>query len=362
MNKLNPLGNELLELKRELIQSHSSIVVKSLNQLADQLLAQQMIDAVTFSYLKDPNQTLESFKSYCLTQSNFCLDTETLLKIYDQKRLALVDYLNQSVEAFDLTSKSFLKEEEVVIVKSFSFDRNMACEFFGIDERFCENLYGRKRFVERFVVLRYKKLLNEFIQTYPLGQAPFKIDRTPVFFDETTEAYTIEFLIKFKLEALEDLEEKNFIEEVHQLMSNLIRYMEDSMGMNVSISGQTLAPTSMVSQPQVTTSHESTVSSVPLATDASSSSIASTNNLTTRSLQKEEATHSIAKQSPRSEVMPELQLKSATKSEEIMNPSVQSVVSDGIDEIEIENSSMIDIENELDLQSPEELIDLENLI
>ena len=198
MNKLNHLGNELVELKRELTQSHTSIVLKSLNQLADQLLTQKMIDDVTFSYLKDSTQTVQQFQSYCLTQSQFCLDQESLLKIYDKKRLELVNYLNQSVEAYQLTSKRFLKEDEVVIVKSFSFDRDMACQFFGIDERFCENLYGRKRFIERFVVLRYKKILSEFIQNYPLEKVPFKIDRTPVFFDETTEAYTIEFLIKFK--------------------------------------------------------------------------------------------------------------------------------------------------------------------
>lgn len=235
MNKLNHLGNELMELKRELTQSHSNIVLKSLNQLAEQMLAQELIDHVTFGYLKDRSQSIEQFQTFCLTQSDYCLDQEALLKIYDQKRLELVDYLNRSVETYQLTSKSFLKEEEVVIVKSFIFDREMACDFFGIDEQFCENLYGRKRFIERFVVLRYKKILNEFIEKYPLTDVPFKIDRTPVFFDETQEAYAIEFLVKFKLEALENLEEKNFVNHFQTLMSDLIRYMNHSMGMNVPI-------------------------------------------------------------------------------------------------------------------------------
>ena len=235
MNKFNHLGNELVELKRELLHSHSKIVLKSLNQLVEQMLSQNMIDHTTHQYLKNTNYSLAQFQEFCSTQSNYCLSQEELLKIYDKKRRELVDYLNRSVETFQLTSKSFLKEEEVVIVKTFSFNREMTCQFFGVDERFCENLYGRKRFVEKFVAMRYKKILMDFIANYPLEKVPFKIDRTPVFFDETNESYEIEFLIKFKLEALENLEEQNFVEHVHVLVSDLIRYVNRSMGMNVPV-------------------------------------------------------------------------------------------------------------------------------
>ena len=235
MNKFNHLGNELVELKRELLHSHSKIILKSLNQLVEQMLSQNMIDHTTHQYLKNSDYSLAQFQDFCLTQSNYCLSQEELLKIYDKKRRELVDYLNRSVEAFQLTSKSFLKEEEVVIVKTFSFNREMTCQFFGVDERFCENLYGRKRFVEKFVAMRYKKILMDFIANYPLEKVPFKIDRTPVFFDETNESYEIEFLIKFKLDALENLEEQNFVEHVHVLVSDLIRYVNRSMGMNVPV-------------------------------------------------------------------------------------------------------------------------------
>ena len=235
MNKFNHLGNELVELKRELLHSHSKIILKSLNQLVEQMLSQNMIDHTTHQYLKNSDYSLAQFQDFCLTQSNYCLSQEELLKIYDKKRRELVDYLNRSVEAFQLTSKSFLKEEEVVIVKTFSFNREMTCQFFGVDERFCENLYGRKRFVEKFVAMRYKKILMDFIANYPLEKVPFKIDRTPVFFDETNESYEIEFLIKFKLEAVENLEEQNFVEHVHVLVSDLIRYVNRSMGMNVPV-------------------------------------------------------------------------------------------------------------------------------
>lgn len=355
MNKLNHLGNELVELKRELTQSHTSIVLKSLNQLADQLLTQKMIDDVTFSYLKDSTQTVQQFQSYCLTQSQFCLDQESLLKIYDKKRLELVNYLNQSVEAYQLTSKSFLKEEEVVIVKSFSFDRDMACQFFGIDERFCENLYGRKRFIERFVVLRYKKILSEFIQNYPLEKVPFKIDRTPVFFDETTEAYTIEFLIKFKLEVLEDLEEKNFVNNVHQLMRDLIRYVNRSMGLNVPVCKENRAtqqrPTPTTLSNGLKEPHHSSeeVKATPTHSLRKGSNLPSTEkNLEQKSMANESSTSSKITISEPHDNQKGLD---QTQPNLVDNPTdlEQSFNLDEVETVEIDEKVISDIENDLDL-------------
>ena len=187
MNKLNELGNELIELKHELLKNQSPIVLKSLNQLVDQMLTQEIIDHIAFSYLKDSATDLEKFKEYCLTQSNYCLDSQKLLEIYDTKRLELVEYLNESVEAHELTSKSFLKEESVVLIKTFSFTKEDTCNYFGVNENFCETIYGKKKFVERFVVLRFKKIIDDFIQNYDLSNVPFTLGRTPIFFDEERE-------------------------------------------------------------------------------------------------------------------------------------------------------------------------------
>lgn len=373
MNKLNHLGNELVELKRELTQSHTSIVLKSLNQLADQLLTQKMIDDVTFSYLKDSTQTVQQFQSYCLTQSQFCLDQESLLKIYDKKRLELVNYLNQSVEAYQLTSKSFLKEEEVVIVKSFSFDRDMACQFFGIDERFCENLYGRKRFIERFVVLRYKKILSEFIQNYPVEKVPFKIDRTPVFFDETTEAYTIEFLIKFKLEVLEDLEEKNFVNNVHQLMRDLIRYVNRSMGLNVPVCKENRAtqqrstPTTLSNGSKELRHSSEEVKATPTHSLREGSNLSSTEkNLEQKSIANESSTSS---KITMTEPYDNQKVLDQTQPNSVDTPTnlEQSFSLDEVETVEIDETVISDIENDLDLEHLEdeieiELEDLANLI
>lgn len=232
MNKLNELGNELIELKHELLKNQSPIVLKSLNQLVDQMLTQEIIDHIAFSYLKDSATDLEKFKEYCLTQSNYCLDSQKLLEIYDTKRLELVEYLNESVEAHELTSKSFLKEESVVLIKTFSFTKEDTCNYFGVNENFCETIYGKKKFVERFVVLRFKKIIDDFIQNYDLSNVPFTLGRTPIFFDEERECYAVEFLIKFKLEALEHLGEQNFTQSFRTLLNRLSKHFNHSMGIS----------------------------------------------------------------------------------------------------------------------------------
>lgn len=233
MSKLNQLGLELLELKVALASDYPEIVRRSLVQTANDLLKNQMIDGETHYLVTEPVCALEDFKNFCLEKPNYCKSEEEMLSLYEEKRSRLEEALQRCIEQENVSVVNYLKDEQIMVVKTYRFGVEHVQRYFGIERlEDCEALMGRKRFVERFVALRYPKILKEFIQKNARPTGNFKLGQSAVYYDEETQDYAIELLFKIQIETFEEVDVAVFERPISRIIERCNQWFGDYLGVD----------------------------------------------------------------------------------------------------------------------------------
>lgn len=221
MNKFNKIGMEVLEYKRELSKdNYPELVRKALTSAIDQLQLNEVIDVDVHYSLKDNDVALDAFKELLLAKKNMVKSAEELLKEYELTREVLdsklrnMDLLKMEKDLAPVMTESKVAEEQIHIISSFRIDSTFAADYFGKSEPDeLDILMKRKGFVERFVVLRYNKMMNDFLSEHDnfdadTGSAEVEegifISASPVYFEPESNSYCSEFMIYLDVETVED--------------------------------------------------------------------------------------------------------------------------------------------------------------
>ena len=253
MSKLNALGLELLDLKEATKQEYPEVAKRVLSQTIDDLLKNNVIDQETHYLLTEHAFATNDFKNFCLGKSNYCKSEEELLSLYEEKRVRLEESLQTCINEQQISVVNYLKDEQIMVVKTYRFGVEQVKQYFGINrEEDCDSLMGRRRFIERFVALRYPKILKGFINKSSRPGGLFKLSNSAVYFDEETNEYAIELLFKIEIGTFEEVEISAFERPIGNMIERCNRWFTDHLG----IDGDFYSPVHKTKERQQKISHQ----------------------------------------------------------------------------------------------------------
>ncbi len=213
MNKLNELGMNAIEFRKEFLNpAYPELVHDSIGYAIDKNFEDC---PVVIEKMKTLSLSEQEFVNFLLTQ-DVCKKTyEELLVEFEtiRKKLSLdCDYVET---ISDVTNDNILVKMEMLLTEDF------LREYFYIesDAEF-EKLMSRKGFIEKFAILRLKKIIADFLYTLNREDVlAMTISNTPVFFNSEKNVYGI--YIEMKLN-VNDLDTDSQIDEIKTRASHIL--------------------------------------------------------------------------------------------------------------------------------------------
>ncbi|MFJ8528572.1 hypothetical protein [Bacillus sp. NPDC094106] len=234
MNKYNIFGMELISYKTEILKDYPDIVKRSLHDTFDRLLEHNAIDKDIHYALKDGGMDTNAFKSYILTNIKCIKSNEELLVEYEMIRERLESHITELIHTQELETESFVEKENISIIKKFVIDAKFAQEYFGVEEKDVkEKLMKPKGFVEKFAVLRLKKILMDFVQMDEVQSEYFdytSITTFLVYREEDTSNYCIDLCLSIPIDIAEDEENTEvLLEDISRVVSKSQTYFDERL-------------------------------------------------------------------------------------------------------------------------------------
>jgi len=204
LEKLNDLGLELKELKKELLNTtHSNVVQKALSLSAENLVKNDVIDTDLHLVLTDKSTNIQNFEEILL-KTEGCLKTkEELLVEFEKIRESVNQKMNEI--GLSLETKSLVDTYQLSLMKVFKIDKEWVSKYFGQPKEEVEKLMVRKGFVEKFAVLRLPTILENFFNQGEIEKTD-KVDCrvTQTFYDVEDDYYGIRLIFYMTIEDAED--------------------------------------------------------------------------------------------------------------------------------------------------------------
>lgn len=209
LNKLNKLGNEILEYKEELLNnSHSKIVEKALLSSVTDLLSGGIINVDIHDALGDSNSSIEDVRELVLNKPNLTKTTGELKAEYDEYRLPFFEGLTEDSSLSDtelskLTSESHVSVEEVQFILTFNMTKDFVGEYFEREGEQLNAMMKPEGFAEKFAILRYSALISKYLKSHEIYnddkqrailKNDIEIGGTKVFVNKDEEVYGVELV------------------------------------------------------------------------------------------------------------------------------------------------------------------------
>lgn len=231
MNKLNKVGNQMIEYKVELGKDYPELVINSLLAMVDKLAVDGVIDVDTHFSLKEKDISIESLRELLLSKTNFLKTHEELFAEYEEIRNHINELLGIDDEDEIIKTVSSVTNEKIAITKEFIITEDFMKNYFYIEtEKDYEILMKRKGFVEKFAILRLEKILRDFKAHAEIQSEDYEVINSNVFFEAERNVYGIHLLFNLPIEKIEDKERLEIIiEEIKVLMDKSTEYFESRM-------------------------------------------------------------------------------------------------------------------------------------
>ena len=222
MNKLNEQGMAAIEFRKEFLNPQYPELVHSSIGLA----IEQTFDKAVVDKIKDLSCSDQDFKNFLLLEDSCRKTYEELLQEFD----AIKDKLQ--LDAIDVETFSDVQADYISVKKEFRLQEKFLREYFYIesDAEF-EKLMSRKGFVEKFAILRLKRIMHDFMEQLPEEQVnKYAISNTPVFFNSEQHVYGIYMELKVDVETLNsDAEIEAAHSEVQAILNKSNEMFETKM-------------------------------------------------------------------------------------------------------------------------------------
>lgn len=240
MNKFSNTGMEVLAYKKELLNpDYNEIIKKALLLVTDQMQQGDVIDGDVHYALKDGDVDYESFKNLLLEKAGLVKTEEELYAEYEVVREAFDEKLRgrelfqveKSMAPFYTESK--VKEEQIHIMTQFKVDDSFISGYFGQAGDGLERLMRRKGFAERFIVLRYTTMMENFLvqqsgYNAEVGRVEvsenIELAAAPVYYNQDEGVYYAEFMMYI---GIEELENEDNHEEILALAEDKMKEIND---------------------------------------------------------------------------------------------------------------------------------------
>ena len=201
MNKLNQHGMTAIEFRKEFWnKSYPELVHKSIGFAVDKEFE---ADEKVLEKIKDYACDDSAFEKFLLTQDSCVKSYEELLAELDNLKDAL------HLDGIDVETVSEVQNDCISVKKEFLLHESFLRKYFYIesDTEF-DKLMSRKGFVEKFAILRLKRIIADFVAEIPVESVEkFAITNTPVFYNSEKSVYGIFLEMKVHVDLLDTPEQ-----------------------------------------------------------------------------------------------------------------------------------------------------------
>ena len=221
MNKLNALGQSLIQRKEDLLtyKSHERIFNALVFQIEEQLVKTAVIDSTAEEMLINTEIDVVTFRNYLLATFQFLKSETELLEDFKALREDLIAELKRQ-ELTTVTTDINIKGDKVSIFRTYVIDAEYVTEHFDVDEDKVNDLMQINGFVSKYAVLRLPKILKDFIKNYDDIPHMFTVTASKVFESEEPKGYSIDLVFDIKTN---ELENKDNIEHIVGYVKDIIQ-------------------------------------------------------------------------------------------------------------------------------------------
>lgn len=234
MNKLKPIANEILNIKKEMLnKNHSTVIKKALEISVDRMLAEGFIDLDMHLCIKDDNYSFSQLKKEIETSDKYLKTEEELLTEYE----VLTEKLNHLVSKFDLEDYYInvnLESDKINICKVFSLDAESLKRYFCLPEganskEYLEKLMKRNGFVQQYAVLRLPRIISNFIEMYPINNK-YKMSKSHSYFQADKKTYSIDLVFSMDSYLVEKIDENSdILLDIYNKINEAGEYFQDKI-------------------------------------------------------------------------------------------------------------------------------------
>ena len=197
LNKINGRGLCLIEYKEEMNKNYSKLIKDSLKLSLEKMVENEVITISDFERIVDSDISLEGFEKYIISRTNFIKTDEEIFEDFEVIRESLTDaFIKESLDEF--TSESLIKEDVIKVSKLFVADELFLMDFFGIYGKDFNDLYTRKGFVEKFLAIRYLKILKDACESVEYDKQIFTLTHSVLLYDK--EDYKHKIALQFDID------------------------------------------------------------------------------------------------------------------------------------------------------------------
>ena len=232
MNKLKPVAQEIIDIKKELLnKNHSNVIKKSLEIAVDRMLVEGYIDLDIQLYLKDDNCSLKEFRNIIESNSKYIKSKEELMSEYEDitKKIDVL-LKNKGLDNYYINVN--LKSEKINVCKVLTLDEEYLKSYFYIQdnsEEHFESLMEKKGFMHQFAALRLPRVLSNFINSNPSGTG-YKIGKSHSYFKADVKRYAIDLVFSINVKTVEIInEDSEILSEIYNKSIDIERYFEEKM-------------------------------------------------------------------------------------------------------------------------------------
>ena len=234
MNRLKPVAQEILDVKKEMLNNnHSFVVKKALEVAIDRMLVEGYIDLDIQLYLKDNKYPLDELRKVIESSDKYIKTEEELLIEYE----TLTEKLNVLLEGFGLNEDDYylnvdLQSDRINICKVFSLEEKFLKRYFYIQgdaDEYFEKLMKKKGFIQQSAVLRLPRILANFIDMYP-PSSEYKLIKSHAYFQADKRRYSIDLVFSIDTTDVEKMDLNSpVLEEISNIINEANKYFEDKL-------------------------------------------------------------------------------------------------------------------------------------
>lgn len=235
MKKLKPIGYELINLKKEMVNtSYSDTVKRALEISVDQMLEKGFIDLNTQMYIKDNSLSVKDFINYLHDVETFKKTKEELAVEYEEFMSKLSDEICElGLDKDEFYCSIDLDNNKLKICKIFSLKAEFLKDFFYFEENsekeYLDKLMKRKGFVEKFAILRLPRIFFNFIDSCDKNHN-FELQKTYPYFDSKFNCYSIDLVFDMKIDKMEkDEYRRKTLNSILLVINDANKYFEEKM-------------------------------------------------------------------------------------------------------------------------------------
>lgn len=231
MNKLNKIGNQMLEYKMELNKDYPPLVINSLLSSIEKLAIDGVIDVDTHYSLKESDVSYKDLEEMLLTKTMFLKTHEELFIEYEEIREVINNILGVNDDNSTIKTLSVVANEKIAITKEFIITKDFINNYFYVEsENDFEIMMKRKGFIEKFAILRLDKILRDFIKQKEIQSENYDILSSNVFFEADRHVYGIYLLFNIPIDKLDNEENTiNITKEIKNVCLSSQEFFENKM-------------------------------------------------------------------------------------------------------------------------------------